>query len=179
MWTRARILLIGPLGTNFTEILSKIHTFSLRKIHVKMPYVKLLPFVSPSMCYTQWSQNPHIDWLFLGQENIVFMQLTHQPGTKWQTFPGNIVKCIWLKVLFNQNSTADWLHFAVIYHWCRLWRGAKQVTSHSIPDVWLIKRIWQCECDRNTNVWFLKFIIYSYQILINISLLEQLMKYTP
>ena len=32
IWTNARILLIGPLGTNFNEILTEIHTFSLKKI---------------------------------------------------------------------------------------------------------------------------------------------------
>ena len=30
------ILLIGPLWTNFSEILIKIHTFSLKKIHLEM-----------------------------------------------------------------------------------------------------------------------------------------------
>ena len=31
IWTNAGILLIGILGTNFSEILSKIDTFSLKK----------------------------------------------------------------------------------------------------------------------------------------------------
>ena len=33
IWTNAGILLIGPLGTNFNEILIKIHTFSFKKMH--------------------------------------------------------------------------------------------------------------------------------------------------
>ena len=32
IWTNAGILLIGPLGTNFSEILIEIQTFSLKKI---------------------------------------------------------------------------------------------------------------------------------------------------
>ena len=36
IWTNAGILLIGPLGTNFSEILIKIQTFSLKKMHLKM-----------------------------------------------------------------------------------------------------------------------------------------------
>ena len=36
IWTNAGILLIGPLGTNFSEILSEIHTFSLKKMRLKM-----------------------------------------------------------------------------------------------------------------------------------------------
>ena len=36
IWTNAGILLIGTLWTYFSEILSKIHTFSLNKMHSKM-----------------------------------------------------------------------------------------------------------------------------------------------
>ena len=34
--TNARILLIGPLGTDFSKILIEIYTFSFRKMHLKM-----------------------------------------------------------------------------------------------------------------------------------------------
>ena len=34
-WTNAGILLIRPLGTNFSEIIVKIHIFSLKKMHLK------------------------------------------------------------------------------------------------------------------------------------------------
>ena len=40
IWTNAGILLIGPLGTNFSGILSKIHTFSLKKMHFKTSSAK-------------------------------------------------------------------------------------------------------------------------------------------
>ena len=36
IWTNAGILLIGPLGTNFSEILIGIQTFSLKEMHLKM-----------------------------------------------------------------------------------------------------------------------------------------------
>ena len=36
IYTNDGILLIGPQGTNFSEILIKIHTFSLKKMHLKM-----------------------------------------------------------------------------------------------------------------------------------------------
>ena len=42
--TNARILLIGPLGTNFSEILSKIHIFSFKKMHLKMSSMKWQQF---------------------------------------------------------------------------------------------------------------------------------------
>ena len=44
IWTNAGILLIGHLGTNFSEILIKIYTFSFKKIHLKMSPVKWLLF---------------------------------------------------------------------------------------------------------------------------------------
>ena len=44
MWTNAGILLIGPLETNFSEIFTEIHTFSFKKVHLKMSYAKRLPF---------------------------------------------------------------------------------------------------------------------------------------
>ena len=36
IWTNAGILFIRPLGTNFSEILVGIQTFSFRKMHLKM-----------------------------------------------------------------------------------------------------------------------------------------------
>ena len=42
--TTAGILLIGPQGTNFSEILIENHTFSFQKIHLKMLSGKWRPF---------------------------------------------------------------------------------------------------------------------------------------
>ena len=43
-WTNVGIVLIGPLGTNFSEMLIEIHTFSFKKIHLKMSSGKWRPF---------------------------------------------------------------------------------------------------------------------------------------
>ena len=43
IWTIAGILLIGPLGTNLSEILIGIQTFSFKKIHLKMSSAKWRP----------------------------------------------------------------------------------------------------------------------------------------
>ena len=43
-WTNVRLLLIGPLGTNFSEMLIEIHTFSFKKIHLKVSSGKCRPF---------------------------------------------------------------------------------------------------------------------------------------
>ena len=44
IWTNVGLLLIGPLGTNFSEILIKILTFSFKKIHLKVSSAKRRPF---------------------------------------------------------------------------------------------------------------------------------------
>ena len=44
IWASVGILLIGPLVINFSEILIKINTFSLKKMHLKMSSAKLQPF---------------------------------------------------------------------------------------------------------------------------------------
>ena len=65
IWTNDGILLIKPLGTNFSEILSEIHTFSFKKMHLKTSSAKWRPFclglnvLIAQVCY-------HYDWnLFL------------------------------------------------------------------------------------------------------------------
>ena len=50
IWTNAGILLIWSLGTNVSEIVIGIQTFSFMKMHLKMSSAKWLPFVSASMC---------------------------------------------------------------------------------------------------------------------------------
>ena len=43
IWTNVGILLIRPLGTNFSEILIKIYTFSFKKIHLNVSSGKWRP----------------------------------------------------------------------------------------------------------------------------------------
>ena len=44
IWTNAGILLIEPLGTNFSEILIETHTFSFKKMRLKISTGKRRPF---------------------------------------------------------------------------------------------------------------------------------------
>ena len=44
IWTNAGILLKRTSGTNFSEILSEMHAFSLKKMHLKMSSTKWRPF---------------------------------------------------------------------------------------------------------------------------------------
>ena len=44
IWTNARLLLIGPLGTNFSQIIIEILTFSFKKMRLKVSSAKWRPF---------------------------------------------------------------------------------------------------------------------------------------
>ena len=44
IWTNAGILSIGPLGSNFSEMLIEIHTISFKKTYLKMSSAKWRPF---------------------------------------------------------------------------------------------------------------------------------------
>ena len=44
IWTNAGIMLIGPLGTNFIEIVIGIQIFSLKKMRLKVSFAKWRPF---------------------------------------------------------------------------------------------------------------------------------------
>ena len=52
--TNAGISLIGPLGTNFSEILIGIQTFSFTKMHLKMSSAKWRPFCLGLNELTAW-----------------------------------------------------------------------------------------------------------------------------
>ena len=58
IWTNAGILLIGPLGINFSYILIVIQTFPFKKMHVKMSSVKWRAFCL-GLNMSTWS----ISWL--------------------------------------------------------------------------------------------------------------------
>ena len=59
IWTNAGILLIGPLGTNFSEILIEIQRFSLKKIRLKMSSVKCCSFRLGLNVLILWLQARH------------------------------------------------------------------------------------------------------------------------
>ena len=55
-WTNDGILLIGSLGTNVNEILSKFHRFSFKKMHLKTSSAKWRPFcLSLNVLKFHWS----------------------------------------------------------------------------------------------------------------------------
>ena len=65
IWTNARILLIRTLGTKFSEILSEIHAFSFKKIHLKMSSGKWRPFcLGLNVLRMKWQYSPMSSWWY-------------------------------------------------------------------------------------------------------------------
>ena len=50
IWTNAGIWLNGPPGTKFSEILIEIHTFSFKKMHLKMSLQNDSHFILALVC---------------------------------------------------------------------------------------------------------------------------------
>ena len=64
IWTNAGILLIGPLRTNFSEILIEIDIFSFKKMHLKLSSAKRRPFVSALTCLGLNVRGPsYLGWI--------------------------------------------------------------------------------------------------------------------
>ena len=57
IWSNAGILLIEPLGTNFSEILVGIQIFSLKKMRLKMSSAKWCPFCLGPNVLSQYSNS--------------------------------------------------------------------------------------------------------------------------
>ena len=109
IWTNAEILSIGPLGTNPSEITIKIHTFSFRKMHLKMSSGKWRPSylvlnVLITFLVVQWATwQPAI--LMVTRMTIVFGKYTIVPSTR-RTPP----HLVWL------NNNRDFL-FGTFFVW--------------------------------------------------------------
>ena len=69
IWANDGILLIGPLGTNFNEILIEIHTFSFKKMHLKMSFAKWRPFCPGPNVLTYITNDTTVDDLTIQGAN--------------------------------------------------------------------------------------------------------------
>ena len=91
IWTNAGISLIGPLGTNFSEMLIKIQAFSFKKMRLKVSSAKWRSFVSTLMC-----------WIFSQSSK------DGKNGKPWTHHPIYCIQDYWqneLKVTFTLNRT--------------------------------------------------------------------------
>ena len=67
IWTDAEILLIEPLGTNFSEILIEIYRSSFKKMHLKTSSGKCRPFCLGLNVLNHWPRGDEA-----GPKNAIF-----------------------------------------------------------------------------------------------------------
>ena len=104
VWTNAGILLIWPLGTNFSEILIAIETFSFKKMHFKLSSGKWRPSclglnvlrkLCPSSKVTEFCRIISIVVLFVVSITFCVMQV-------WQPyFLKDNCNCLWYQLDIN------------------------------------------------------------------------------
>ena len=100
IWTNAEILLIGPLGTNFSEISIEIHSFSFTKMHLKMLSkmaviclgLDVLNFCLYILVLYQY------DWHYLCQYNWYIVKWTPRKTLQWSF---NLNTCLNFKAWFG------------------------------------------------------------------------------
>ena len=105
VWTNAGILLVGPLGTNFSEILIEILTFSFKKMRLKVSSAKRRPFriglnvlsISPSIpvhgftrCRTIW----YVELANAGRPNAILVASSPQTTRVRPTTKNIACSCI-------------------------------------------------------------------------------------
>ena len=104
-WTNARILFIGLLGTNFSEILIRIQTFSFMKMHLKMSSAKWRPFCSAPICYGKIDEIVHVvfkDTKNYDNQDQQHGMVTFQTGRlRYQIFNGTIIITTTMQRMFD------------------------------------------------------------------------------
>ena len=139
IWINAGILLIGPWGTNFSEIVIIIQTFSLKKTCLKMSSAKCCPFhlglnklTGPPSCLlhpynhtTTWQTGQNPPHTVAGSIGPILAQCCHvlayiQGSIRWGTMANFCISTvciipwqvhIWCKTnLVLQNQSIVWYH---------------------------------------------------------------------
>ena len=165
IWTNAGILLIGPLGTNFNEILVEIQTFSLKKIRLKMSSTKFLLGLNVLMNGDSFSPTP-------GQYKL--MGVMHKPCWRWQ-----IHRLFGVWVAWREHTGHQHVWF-ISYHnrtiWILVWFLARNgrlpmvagVISRTNPGVGQ-SRVWRTRplissIDPNSNALWSLWVCYEHAL---------------
>ena len=152
IWTNAGILLISPLGTNFNEMLIKIQTFPVKKMHLKMSSAKLRQFC---LCLNElmWVQSEGLAKILAMSEvnseeqkqsgSICGKRNLNKPWPEQNGcyFADNIFKCIFVKqnvfwFEFHWNLLLR-IQVTITLQWSRWWLHAELATHHYLNQWWL------------------------------------------
>ena len=86
-WTNGGILLIRTLGINFSEILSEIHAFSFKKMHLKMSSGKWRPFclgLNVLIChFILWNHSRGMACTIIDKISLTIVSLHYNNGLEY------------------------------------------------------------------------------------------------
>ena len=141
-WTNAGILLIGPLGTNFSEISINVLTFSFTKMRLKVSSAKWRPFCLGLNVLTHCDRVTHkciselgswldqiMVWCLFGAKSLSEPMLILSVRLLKNIFQINFVrnKTVWCKKGYLKMSSVKWCslnsmpsvtHLTLVPHIC-------------------------------------------------------------
>ena len=173
IWTNAGILLIGPLGTKFSEILIEILRVSFKKMHLKGSSAKWRPFclglnvfkLSPSslLCFMKYHV---ILYNISGSKGVSFFYMMLLILQQWF-----VANHIFFLMYILYKSFVWWIlvtvsnrpkYFSVLFQTWH-WKGKKNITWTSDDPVhwWIcvVRPQWVKNCIART--WTLIFIAWG------------------
>ena len=139
IWTNAGILLIGPFGSNFSETLIEILTFSFKKMRLKVSSAKRRPFC---LGLNELDDLPHRRQTWQ-HALLVLRQLYDQDGFLKQYV------IIYATKARNRGIKSVWCYIPDIKSWDQLWiipvttlHNFKLIEKRHILRSWCVSSWW-------------------------------------
>ena len=110
IWTNAGLLLIGPLGTNFSEILIEILTFSFKKMRLKVSSAKRRLFcLGLNVLRQNWKWNYPRSWEHPDQRQLGTISKCKHRTDIWLTVTWGSLNCqtVYFKLLHCGSRRAE------------------------------------------------------------------------
>ena len=139
IWTNAGILLIGPVGTNFSEILIEILKVSLKKMRLEVSSAKWRPFcLGLHVLKNTYAMEPVISAssLYQSQFRLPFVHkllpnICTTAKISLPTFP-LLIDYPWWKIY-----RSSFFNLGLAYRWHSTRPGANQPSSYWLSPLWL------------------------------------------
>ena len=151
IWTNAGILVTGPLGTNFSEILIEIQTFSLKKIRLKMLSAKCCSFrlgLNVLIPCTEWTTSVTASQTIYIKGNPILPRHKRHTITKQHDVIQSFIR---IQQYHNgvsyqyciRDTKQQWL-----YHTSNMWTTMPKLLVHIYLQVF-VQLLYMCARSRN------------------------------
>ena len=164
-WTNVGILLIGPLGTNFSKMLIEIHISSFKKMRLKMSYARWRPsclglnVLSPNKDFIRYDSpntlswfdgtinylSPNISFYTKPFQNTEMVQLVWNRGRKGPVCPTAWASISWLLMPWRRKKPGHQqpCYSSSICHTGLVWYDVIWTSTNLFPlSSWLLSSWW-------------------------------------